>query len=84
MITRNNVKEIFNSLKAAEIQTEIDKAGDYLIIWLHIFNAGSYATIESRYYNEEEETDAADNGQLFIDKDNFLQMYEETTGKIVN
>ena len=78
MITKENLKFCFESLNKEEVNTALNSDNDFLLFWLHTFNAGSYATLEAKEYSEEAEQEANDNGQLFIDKDQFLQLYEES------
>ena len=77
MITRNNIKEVLNMLTAEEIETAINGDGDYIELWLHVYNTGGVVTIESGDYNEDQETRANDNGQLFCDKDTFCGLLDE-------
>lgn len=76
MITKQNFKDLVETMKRSEINSEMDKQHDYVLMESHIFNAGGYATIKSMDYNEETETYANDNGYLFCDKDTFLSMLE--------
>lgn len=77
MITSDNLKEIIQTISPENIQAAINGTGDYILLEVHIFNAGSFGTIESKDYNETDETEASANGQLFCDKDTFLQMCED-------
>lgn len=77
MITSDNLKEIIQTISPENIQAAINGKGDYILLEVHIFNAGSFGTIENKDYNETDETEAGANGQLFCDKDTFLQMCEE-------
>lgn len=78
MITYDNAKEVFSTLLTTqEIEEAIDQPGDFLLIELYIFNTGAAASIKAKDYNEEEEREANDNGNLFIDKDDFLRLLDE-------
>lgn len=78
MITREATKEVFlELLKSGEFQKAIDDDGDYVYISVSIFNAGSVANILSCDYKEETDQEAADNGELFIDKDDALRLLSE-------
>lgn len=84
MITRDNIQEVLNNLTIEEITTEIDKDGDFVEIWVHTSNSGFYTSIESGHYDEETEQNANDNGQLFIDKDDFLNMLGDNNHEYSN
>jgi hypothetical protein len=76
MITiRENIKEVLESLPPSEIITAIDGESDYILLMLHCFNVGWYATIENVPYSEE----LAENGDgnLFLDKDDLLRLLQE-------
>lgn len=83
MITRDNIKEVLNNLKPAEIQKAEEEPGDFFVINLHVFNVGFFTTIEGREYCQEEEQAASDNGNLFIDRSEFFRIFEETTGRTI-
>ncbi|MFT7280526.1 MAG: hypothetical protein ACI9DM_000245 [Cyclobacteriaceae bacterium] len=78
MITNENFKHLLQTLNPERIQAEIDSPEDYILFNAHTFNVGTFATIQSRNYNEEDEQEASDTGNLFCDKDSFLQLIEET------
>ena len=71
MITRENIKDLLQTLRPQEIEDCMNESGDYVLLEAHIFNVGAYATIESHDYDEEIEENAHANGQLFCDKDTF-------------
>ena len=77
MITKDNLKEIIQTISPENIDKAINGKGDYILLEVHTFNVGSFGTIESKEYNETDETEASANGQLFCDKDTFLQMCED-------
>ena len=78
MITRESTKEILHELvKSGQFQQAIDDDGNYVYITVSIFNAGSVAHILSCDYNEESEAEAANDGDLFIDKDDALRLIDE-------
>ena len=75
MITKNNAKEIFEELlKEGRFQQAIEDDGDYVYISVSIFNAGHVANICSCDYDEEAEREASEHGDLYIDKDEALQL----------
>lgn len=77
MITKEIFKYLIQTISPETLQQEIDSTGDYLLLEMHTFNVGSYGTIKSVDYDEEEERRANANGDLFIDKDDFLRLCEE-------
>lgn len=77
MITKENIKSLIETIPTETMQEELDKQHDFVLLQAHIFNVGSYGTIESMDYDEEVEQDAHATGNLFCDKDTFLQMCEE-------
>lgn len=77
MITKDVFKYLIQTISPETLQQEIDSTGDYLLLEMHTFNTGSYGTIKSVDYDEEEERRANANGDLFMDKDDFLRLCEE-------
>ena len=77
MITKDNLEYVLKDLSPEYIQENLDKEGDYIEVWVHIFNAGSSTSLSSYNYDEEIEQEANDNGMLFLDKDDFLMLLEE-------
>jgi hypothetical protein len=78
MITKDNLKFCFENLNKDEVEKAMDNPFDYILFEIHTFNAGAYATVEAQDYDDEVAQEAADNGQLFIDKDEFLRLFEES------
>lgn len=77
MILKENLKSILESLHVNEIIFSLGQPGDFIHLKAHIFNTGSYATIESLHYDEEIDSDASETGNLFCDKDSFMQLLSE-------
>ena len=77
MITRDNLKYFIESIPAETMQSELAKPNDFVLLEAHIFNVGGYATIESLDYDEDVDEDAQASGNLFCDKDTFLQLCED-------
>lgn len=72
MITTENIKGVLTELlKPEEIQRELDKDGDFISLELYITNTGGTARVLSVDYNEEQEQEHNDNGNLYCDKDVF-------------
>jgi len=74
MITRENFKEAFNSIKSENIERELNKEGDYIAVTLsgygHVF-------IKSTHWNEETEEECVSCGGMLADKDDFLRLLKE-------
>jgi hypothetical protein len=47
MITRENLKEVLSSLKPQEKRRVFLTDKEYIVIYLHVFNVGAYATIKT-------------------------------------
>lgn len=77
MITKDNIKYFIESIPTETMQQELDKPHDFILLQAHIFNVGGYGTIESIDYDEEVDEKASASGNLFCDKDTFLQMCSE-------
>ncbi len=77
MITKDNLKFCFDNLNQDEVEKVMNSNTDYVLFELHVFNAGGFASAEPKEYNEDEEREANDNGQLFIDKDDWLRLFTE-------
>jgi hypothetical protein len=82
MITKDNIKEVLSSITTSDIELAMEEKGDYVLVQLHIFNTGAYGSIHGMDYDEEISQIAADSGDLFIDKDEFLRLVEELDIKI--
>lgn len=78
MITKDNLKEVLSSLKEEEVYKAMNSSGDYVAIYVHIFNSGCRSSIESVNYTEELEEEIAGSGNMLIDKDDLLRIYEES------
>jgi len=77
MITHENLKEVLESLDRKTVQEELLKAEDWILLSICIFNTGFVANVESRDYEDEIAIEAGGNGDVFIDKDEFLRMSSE-------
>jgi hypothetical protein len=80
MITSENLKFCFDNLTKKDIK-QLEKKHDCLKFELHIFNTGSFSTIKSCDYSEKKETKLSASGNLFLDKDTFLQLFIESGSK---
>ena len=77
MITKDNLKYAINTVDPVRIRMAINGSKDYIKFELHTFNTGSYATIEEADYNKEDEHNLQSNGQIYCDKDTFLQLLKD-------
>ena len=77
MITKDNIKYLIETIPTETMQSELDKPNDFILLQAHIFNVGGYGSIESMDYDEEVDEEAQASGNLFCDKDTFLQLCEE-------
>ena len=81
MITKENFKEVVESITKEEFDTAINNSGDYICMILHIANVGFSVAITSENYNEELEEACQAEGDLFCDKNEFLRLVNEVTDK---
>ena len=56
MITRNNLKDVINSLSDKDKKRVLNSSKEYTVLYLHTFNIGSYVTVRltdnyNRYKN---------------------------------
>ncbi len=79
MITQENIKDVTSLLTRKEIEQAIEEQGDYISLELHTSNTGSFATVESSWYDEAKEYDVQSNGNVYTDKDTFLSLLDELT-----
>lgn len=78
MITVDNFNEVIASLKLKDLVDVLeDYDKDWVSLEVHTFNVGSYGTIKSCDYSEELEKEHEANGNLFIDKDNFISQMQD-------
>lgn len=78
MITKDNLVWCFDNLAPAHIEAAMNSSNDYILFELIIFNIGALSYITSMDYSEEVEKEAHDNGQVFCDKDTFLQLFKDS------
>jgi len=69
--------ELLKQTPQQEIDVEVNKEHDYLLIIIHTFNVGSYLTFESMHYDMDVERESIDNDNVFTDKFNFSELMEE-------
>ena len=77
MITQDNLKFAFENLNVNDCE-EIYKQGDYLAFELCVSNSGAVSRINSCDYDEELDEELSSNGNMLIDKDDFLRLYRES------
>lgn len=77
MITSENIQEVIKSLNIDQI-LEIKTANpDYVLLRLHIFNFGWFATIQPILYSDEIAEAAERLGNIIMDKYELLEIYNQ-------
>jgi hypothetical protein len=83
MITKDNFENVLTSIGAEKIYKALNAKGDYVLVELMIFNTGGVATITSCQYDEDAEIEAAANGNLFLDKSDFIMLMSEFKSLVI-
>lgn len=78
MITKENITELLDKLTLEHIKPCFESNNDYVLFEVSIFNSGYYVRIESMDYSEEVEEEAQSVGNVFCDKDTFLQLFKDS------
>jgi hypothetical protein len=78
MITQENLAEVLDSLTEAQISKAMDGPNDYVSLEVSCSNACVWVDLEDCEWSEEVEQEIQDNGNLFCDKDQFLQLVKES------
>ena len=78
MITKDNIKEVFDSMGSADVIAAMQAPCDYIAIELNVFNAGYIVYINAYHYNDKVKDELEESGNLFLDKDDFLRLFEES------
>ena len=72
MITRDNIKEVVASISAKDRRRIRKCSKEYVVIYLHVFNVGSYVTITlTNNYDRYKNVSSEGNCILSIDDDVF-------------
>ena len=63
MITKDNLKDVINSLSEKDKKRVLNSSKEFTVLYLHVFNVGSYATVRltndyNRYKNVSNNGDA--------------------------
>ena len=77
MITKDNFVEVINILPIKSIRDLVNSNFDFIKLEVHITNIGATASIEGVYYDEQEEQNVIDNGNLYTDYDSFCNLCNE-------
>lgn len=77
MITRENLKEVLELLPSDSIEECCNGCKEYVKLILHVSNIGSYATLEETDYDELEEHETIESGDVYCSKDDFLTILQE-------
>jgi len=80
MITKDNLKYAINTVDPVRIRMAMNGSKDYIRFGLHITNTGSFSTIEEVNYSLEDEYNSQSNGEIYCDKDTFLQLLKDNNG----
>jgi hypothetical protein len=78
MITRENLAEVLDSLTEAQISKAMDGPNDYVSLEVSCSNACVWFDLEDCEWSEAMELDMQDSGNVFCDKDQFLQLVKES------
>ena len=78
MIDKNNLQFCFDNLSEDEVEAVMNGPEDYVLMELHVFNSGAYPSVMVMGYNHDIEQEAAENGDLFLDKDAFITLFHES------
>lgn len=84
MITRENQKEVFQNINKEELK-QVQEADDnsFVAVELNIFNAGWFTSIQVfDHYDEETESKVTADGSLYLTKQEFLYLYEQSKTKM--
>lgn len=85
MITKDIFEDFFvNHIDEASFIEEFNKNHDYMLLELHVFNTGGFFTFESMDYCDLTNTEAADSGNLFVDKDSLSSFISEVNPALFN
>jgi hypothetical protein len=78
MITKDNLHFCFDNLQQKEIKEAFESPMEYLEFELSHCNAGAFSTIKPSDFCYEKDHEALINGQQFIHKDDFLELFKES------
>ena len=78
MITTNNIKAVLDSLTYNQVREVFYSPTDYVCMILFVFNTGFTVDVHAMDYCEETEQEAVDTGNVFCDKDTFLQLIKDS------
>ncbi len=74
----NNLDYAFDTLTEEMIDQAFTLPHDYILFELVVFNAAGFATIEATKYSPSLEEETNSNGNLFLPKSDFLQLFNES------
>jgi len=78
MITPSIHKYIYNSMGRKNIEEVMAASKDYVEIALDITNNSSMVTLTAHDYDSVLEESIIAEGNLFVDKDDFIRLYKES------
>ena len=78
MITNDNLKWAFDNLNETEIEKAMGGNHDHVIFEVHTCNAGGFSSLRAEHYDEDRAQEIEGNGDLYMDKDQFLELVKES------
>jgi len=78
MITRDNLSESLNAISKEDIKETFESTKDYVLFCNYVFNVGTISNLSACDYCETTEQRAQNEGQIFCDKDTFLQLFKDS------
>lgn len=78
MITRNNLKWVFNQITPEQLEHAMVSQEDFVALEVYTSNTGSTVSLSSMTYSEEGEEIVREAGNIFCDKDTLLSLFIES------
>jgi uncharacterized protein (DUF1919 family) len=78
MITWENISEVLDNISEKQVKDCFNDTKDYAFLQVFITNTGYTVSLESCDYSEEQELDANNNGNVFVDKETFLLIFKNS------
>jgi hypothetical protein len=73
MITRDNIKSVFDSVSESDIDEVMDSSNDYVLLHLD-----GYGNVSVQSVSDVDSAMAESNGDLVCDKDDLLRLFVES------
>ncbi len=69
MITKNNLRDVINSLSEKDKKRILNSDKEFIVLYLHIFNTGGYATVRlTNNYNRYKNVSSNGNVVLYTEE----------------